>query len=82
MNEIIAVTTEEIPALALLIRQVYYSPNSVLLEICCLPIAKTSLSKHREDNCQDSVTNYSQRMTICFILSSHLSFWAVPRSML
>lgn len=76
-------TTEEMPALTLFIRQlILFTQLCVLLELCCLPTAKASLSKHWEDDWQDSESICSQRMTICFILSLHLSFWGLLRPML
>lgn len=59
-----------------------FTPLCVLLELCCLPTVKASWWKGWEDDWQDSVSNYSQRMTICFILSLRLSFWGLPRPVL
>lgn len=59
-----------------------FSHLCVPLELCCLPTTKASLSKDWKSDWQDSVTNYSQRMTIGFILSLHLSFWRLARPMI
>lgn len=54
----------------------------VPLELSCLPTTKASLSKDWEYDWQDSVSSYSQRMLFDFILSLHLSFWCLARSVI
>jgi len=80
MYEITAMTTEEIPILALLIRQlILFLHLCVSFELFCVPAIKASLSKDWEDDWQDSVSDSSQSMRIGFILSLHISFWDLGR---
>lgn len=51
----------------------------VPLDLCYSPTIKASLSKDWEDDWQDSVSDYSGRLTIGFILSLNLRFWGLAR---